>query len=205
MLRSYNRAIIKVHYVLMLRNTTMRDYIYPEMMVHVPLCTVKKPKNVLIVSDDATALEREVARHDGIASKSISAKDVTAALREEADASVEVVLIDTLCDDAAALAHINRILNAEGLVVMKHPSLNDEASNKQLMQILGHYFKIIMPYHTAGETLLLASKSYHPTADIILHRSDMLDGQKYYNCDVHPAAFAMGNDIRKAYLGTIRN
>jgi len=184
----------------------MKDYIYPEMMVHVPLCTVKKPKNVLIVSDNADALTAEVARHDAIASKSVSAADVTAALREEADASVEVVLIDTLTDDAAALAHVNRVLNEEGLVVMKHPDLEDEAANKQLMQVLGNYFKIIMPYHIGnGETLLLASKSYHPTADIILHRTDMLDGQKYYNCDVHPASFATGNDVRKAYLGTIRN
>ena len=184
----------------------MKDYIYPEMMVHVGLCTVKKPQNVLIVSDNANALETEVARHDAIASKTVGANDVTAALREEADASVEVVIIDTLTDDAAALAHVNRVLNAEGLVVMKHPDLEDEAANIQLMQVLGNYFKIIMPFNLGnGETALLASKSYHPTADIILHRSDMLDGQKYYNCDVHPAAFAMGNDVRKAYLGTIRN
>ena len=184
----------------------MRDYIYPEMMVHVGLCTVKKPQNVLIVSDNASALEAEVARHDAIASKTVGATDVTAALREEADASVEMIIVDTLTDDAAALAHVNRVLNQEGLVVMKHPNLEDEAANKQLMQVLGNYFKIIMPFHLGnGETALLASKSYHPTADIILHRTDMLGGQKYYNCDVHPAAFAMGNDVRKAYLGTIRN
>ena len=184
----------------------MRDYIYPEMMVHVGLCTVKKPQNVLIVSNNASALEAEVARHDAIASKTVGATDVTAALREEADASVEMIIVDTLTDDAAALAHVNRVLNEEGLVVMQHPNLEDEAANKQLMQVLGNYFKIIMPFHLGnGETALLASKSYHPTADIILHRTDMLGGQKYYNCDVHPAAFAMGNDVRKAYLGTIRN
>ena len=184
----------------------MRDYIYPEMMVHVPLCTVKKPQNVLIVSDNAEALTAEVARHDAIASKSVSAADVTSALREEEDASVEVIILDTLTDDAAALAHVNRVLNEEGLVVMQHPNLNDEAANIKLMEVLGNYFKIIMPYNLGnGETALLASKSYHPTADIILHRTDMLDGQKYYNCDVHPAAFATGNDVRKAYLGKIRN
>jgi len=184
----------------------MRDYIYPEMMIHVPLCTVKTPKNVLIVSDNAAALEAEVARHTKIASTTVAAADVTAALRDVADASVEVVVLDALTDDAAALAHVNRILNEEGLVVMQHADLEDEAANKQLMQVLGNYFKIIMPFYVGGgKTALLASKSYHPTADIILHRTDMLDGQKYYNCDVHPASFAMGNDVRKAYLGTIRN
>ena len=33
----------------------------------------------------------------------------------------------------------------------------------------------------------------------------MLDGLSYYNCDIHPAAFAMGNYIRKEYLGVIKN
>ena len=184
----------------------MKVFIYPEMMVHVPLCTVKEPKNVLIVSDNAAPFEAEVARHDEVASKAVPAATMLAALRDEADASADVILVDALVDDAAVLAHINRVLNAEGLVVMKHPSLDDEAANKQLMQMMGNYFKIIMPYNVGnGETLLLGSKAYHPTADIILHRADMLDGQQYYNCDIHPAAFATPNYIRKAYLGIIRN
>ncbi len=184
----------------------MREFIYPEMMVHVPLCTAKKPENVLIVSDDAEALEAEVARHDNMSSKTVSASKLMESLRAEDDGSADVVLLDVLTDDAAAIAHVNRILKEDGLVVLKHPSLENEKDNKQLMQVLGNYFKIIMPYYIGnGETLLLASKAYHPTADIILHRTDMLDGQQYYNCDIHPAAFATPNYIRKAYLGTIRN
>jgi spermidine synthase len=184
----------------------MKEFIYPEMMVHVPLCTVKEPKNVLIVSDNATAMEAEVARHDAIASKTVSASNLLESIRNEADGSADVVLVDTLTDDAAVMAHINRVLSEEGLVVLKHPSLDDETANKNLMQIMGNYFKIIMPYNVGnGETLLLGSKAYHPTADIILHRADMLDGQQYYNCDIHPAAFATPNYIRKAYLGIIRN
>lgn len=184
----------------------MKEFIYPEMMVHVPLCTVKKPENVLIVSDDAAALESEVARHSAMKSTTVSASNLLDTLRDQADASADVVLLDVLTDDAAAIAHVNRILSEDGLVVLKHPTLDNESDNKNLMQILGNYFKIIMPYYIGnGETLLLASKAYHPTADIILHRTDMLDGLQYYNCDIHPAAFATPNYIRKAYLGTIRN
>ena len=63
-----------------------------------------------------------------------------------------------------------------------------------------------MPYNLGNAaTSLLVSKEYHPTADVNLHRADMLDGVDYYNCDVHPAAFAMGNYIRKEYLGIIKN
>ena len=79
----------------------MKEFIYPEMMVHVPLCTVKEPKNVLIVSDNAAALEAEVARHDAIASKTVSASKLLESLRNETDGSADVVLVDTLTDDAA--------------------------------------------------------------------------------------------------------
>ena len=183
----------------------MKTFIYPEMMVHVPLCTHKEPKNVLIVSDNAAALEAEVARHEEVASKTVAAANALESLREEGDQSADVILLEGTTD-AAAIAHVNRVLKADGLMVMQHPSLDDEAGNTALMQVLGNYFKIIMPYgFGSGGTLLLASKAYHPTADVILQRADLLEGQQYYNCDIHPAAFARPNYIRKAYLGIIRN
>ena len=181
----------------------MKTFIYPEMMVHVPLCTHKEPNQVLIVSDDAAALEQEAARHLESTATTVAAS--LDALRDAADQSADVILFEGPTD-AAAMAHVSRILKADGLVAMKHPNLDDENANKALMGVLANYFKIIMPYTVGnGETLLLASKEYHPTADFILQRTDLLEGQQYYNCDIHPAAFAMPNYIRKTYLGIIRN
>jgi spermidine synthase len=181
----------------------MKSFIYPEMMVHVPLCTNKDPKNILILSDNAELLIAEVAKHEAMDTTTIGAN--LDALRNVNDANYDVVISEA-GNDAATLAHINRVLKEDGLCVMKHPSLDDVETNKAMMQILGNYFKIIMPYNLGtGETALLASKGYHPTADLILHRADMLDNLSYYNCDVHPAAFAMPNYIRKEYLGVIKN
>lgn len=181
----------------------MREFIYPEMMMHVPLCTHKEPESLLIISANAEPFLRESAKYAEVKSKAIDTK--IDALRDEADKSYDVVACEMELD-AAVIAHISRILNEEGLVVMKHPSLENAVENKRIMQILANYFKIIMPYNLGnGETALLASKAYHPTADVILHRVDMLDGVNYYNCDIHPAAFAMPNYIRKEYLGIIRN
>lgn len=183
----------------------MKPFIYPEMMVHVPLCTHKKPEHVLIVSDDASSIQQEIDRHSGVAATVVAANGALDALRDVADQSCDVVLMEA-DTDAAIVAHISRILKEDGLVVMKHPSLDDEQANKVLMGQLANYFKIIMPYAAGnGETLLLASKAYHPTADVILQRTDLIEGQQYYNCDIHPAAFAMPNYVRKAYLGVIRN
>lgn len=181
----------------------MRDFIYAEMMVHVPMCTSKEAKDVLIVSDDAACLSAEVARHAeanlsvvGCSLEAISSLD---------DASFDVV-ISEMSLDALLAAQFNRVLKKDAQLATVHPSLDDVAANKSLMVILGKYFKIIMPYNLGdGTTALLASKEYHPTADINLQRADMLDGLSYYNCDIHPAAFAMGNYIRKEYLGIIKN
>jgi spermidine synthase len=172
-------------------------------MVHVPLCTNKDPKSVLIVSDNAAGMIAEVQKHEDIVCDVISANmDL---LRDAKDATYDVV-ISEMQSDAAVLAHLNRVLKDDGLLVTTHPSLDNVAENKQMMEILGKYAKIVMPYNLGNcQTALLASKEYHPTADIILHRTDMLDGLEYYNCDVHPAAFAMGNNIRKEYSGIIKN
>ncbi len=181
----------------------MKDFIYNEMMVHTALCTNKNPENVLIISDDASALISEVQKHENISCDVISAN--INILRDAKDEEYDVV-ISELESDAAVLAHYNRVLKEDGLLVTTHEPLDNVESNKAMMQVLGKYTKIIMPFNIGnGQTALLASKEYHPTADIILHRADMLDGLEYYNCDVHPAAFATGNNVRKAYLGIIKN
>jgi len=182
----------------------MKDYRYNEMMVQVPLCTHKEPNNVLIISSEAAPLVAEVQKHiDDISCDVISA-DVNA-LREVKDGAYDVVICE-LGSDAAVLAHINRVLNEKGLLVMPISSLENEDENKTLMSILGKYAKIVMPYQLGNcDMALMASKEYHPTADIILQRADMLDNLEYYNSDIHPAAFAMGNDVRRAYKGIIKN
>ncbi len=181
----------------------MKKFIYNEMMVHVPVCTSKDPQNVLIISDNASDLENEMQKHSEIETKNIKCN--LDALRDEDDNSCDVVICE-MDGDAAVVAHISRILKDDSQLVIKHDSLDEIQNNKVLMQVLGNYFKIIMPYNLGdGSTALLASKEYHPTADIILQRSDMIDGLEYYNCDIHIASFAMPNYIRKEYLGIIKN
>ena len=182
----------------------MQEFIYNEMMVHVPLCTHKEPKNILIISSNAAPLVAEVKKYMEDISCDVISADMNL-LREVKDDAYDVI-ISELSSDAAVLAHVNRALNENGLFVTTHPSLDKLDENKNIMQVLGKYAKIVMPYNLGNcETALLASKEFHPTADIILNRSDLLDGLEYYNCDVHPAAFAMGNNVRKEYLGIIKN
>jgi len=181
----------------------MKDFIYNEMMVHVPLCTHKEPENILIISDDSEKLENEVKKHINIHSKAIKCSLEEISKLEENTYDVVVTQANT---DPLFASQINRVLKEDGIMVTVHPDLEQVEENKALINTLSSYFKIIMPYNLGtGSTALFASKTYHPTADIILQRTDMLDNLDYYNCDVHPAAFAMGNNVRKTYLGMLKN
>jgi spermidine synthase len=184
----------------------MKTFVYPEMMVHVALCTHKLPTRVLLASDNASLLMGELSRYRESGVTQIGSTNLLESFRNSDDKSADVVLLDGTTEDSAIIAHINRVLKEDGLVVLQHLHLDDVQANTNLMEILGNYFKIIMPYHLEdGTTLLLCSKEYHPTADLILQRSDLLEGHSYYNCDVHVASFAMPQYVRKNYLGIIRN
>ena len=181
----------------------MKEFIKNEMMVHIPLCSHKEPKNILIISDNSNKYENEVAKHTKISCVNI--KNSLDALSKLEDDSFDVIISDVSAD-ALMSSQINRILKSDGLLATNHSSLDNIDENKSYMNILSSYFKIIMPYNLGdGSTALLSSKEYHPTADLILQRADMLDDLDYYNCDVHIASFAMGNYIRKEYLGVIKN
>lgn len=181
----------------------MKSFIYSEMMTHVVLCTNKDPKNVLIVSDNAQALEKELEKHHDIAHKVVECD--LEKIKTLNDDSFDVVICE-MEGNLESITQLNRVLKVDGQLVINHPHLDATELNKSLMQTLGYFFKIIMPYNLGnGDTALLASKEYHPTADIILQRADMLDNVYYYNCDIHTAAFAMPNYIRKMYLGSIKN
>ncbi|MDH5465452.1 MAG: spermidine synthase [Thiovulaceae bacterium] len=190
------------------------SYTYNEMLVHTPVCTHKDPKNVLIFSDDQAGIKKENARHSEMNFTVMASKDAVDTVSNTADDAFDIIIFDTIIEgDTAFFAHLNRATTSEALVVFKSNAvLSDTQNVRQLFDNLGTYFKIVMPYTfdadekgTTKATLIFASKFYHPTADFILHRTDLIDGLSYYNCDVHPAVFAQPNDVRVALKGVARN
>ena len=176
------------------RPVLMKTFIYPEMMVHVPMCTHKNPRSVLVSSDEAGLLGAELARYRDVEAVYAPTAQLLNTLRDALDNSADVVILDTQCDDAAVLAHLNRVLKNDGLCVLRHRDLDEVEANTKLMQILGNYFKIIMPY-TASEQPVAQRVPSHRGSDFAAQR--LLEGQSYCNCDIHTAAFAMPQYIRK--------
>ncbi|PHR59066.1 MAG: spermidine synthase [Arcobacter sp.] len=179
-----------------------KEFIYNEMMAHIPVCSHKAPTNLLLISNAPEGIEAELARHAGL---NVTTGTLDAIAKGE-DAAYDIVLIDSSADiSRATYAHLNRIVKEDGLISTLNASLDDETTSKAQLSAIGEYFKVVMPYKAEDKTMILASKSYHPTADVILHRTDLIDGLSYYNCDIHVSCFAMPNYIRKNYRGIIKN
>ena len=211
------------------------EFIYSEMMAHVPICTHKEPKRVLILSSSYIGVAREVLRHKEInldliekdeklidifkqyfpnicdfsdERLNIVIDDEKEFVSDAKEKTYDIVLVNKKSVDKTFYAHISRILKDDGLVVAVGSSWQkDFSSNKEIMKVLGESFKIVMPYRfenylNCNYNLILGSKFYHPTADIILQRADLIDDLKYYNSDIHKASFTLPEYIKKE-LGSL--
>lgn len=174
------------------------ETICAEMLVHVPMCTHQDPKKILVISSE-TQISTELARYDEISYEVIS-QNFLQELEKKQDESFDLVIVyadETV--DTVFVAQINRVLNAKGLFVCK------TNVKKELMMACTHLFGIVMPYKytktKSFDEVVLASKLYHPTADILLQRSDLLEGVSYYNTEVHLGSFALPNFERKELAG----
>src|SRR3989338_9911719 len=94
----------------------MKTFIYPEMMTHVAMCTHKNPRTVMVLSTQSDLLKTEMARYREAESVYVDTNNLLNGLREQADKSIDVLLLDTLSDDSAVFAHANRILKEDALM-----------------------------------------------------------------------------------------
>lgn len=180
----------------------MKEFVYPEMLVHVPLCTHKEPKKVVLISSSPEPVVSQINKYSHSECTVLNSFEALDTLEND---SVDVLIIDSN-DLSFSINEVERVLNQHAIVAMPYNQLDDTDACSAFFTSLSFYFDILMPYRLEdGSTLLLASKLYHPTADIILDRSDLIDGANYYNSEIHLASFAMPNYLRKTYLGVFKN
>ncbi len=173
------------------------NFIFDEMMVHIPVCTHKEPSKVLVIGGASDALKNEMAKH------SVEAEfgDMSL-LTSKNDQEYDIIILLEDQADVTLMANINRILNKDGIVVQTTANFDDDAQKiKSDLNLYGESFWIAMPFHFGNQTALLASKKYHPTADINLQRSDLLDDLSYYSTEIHHAAFTFPAYIHKELTG----
>lgn len=170
---------------------------FNEMMVHTPLCTHKEAQNVLIIGSSSEALKKEASKHSG----NIEFGDLSI-LTSKDEKNIDVMIFTDVNIDEMLLANIQRVLKDDGLISFSTENFSkDETKLKADLELVGQNFWIAMPFRFGHETAVLASKKYHPTADIILQRSDLLNDLEYYSTEIHHASFVFPAAQHKALTG----
>ena len=191
-------------------------FIKDEMLSHIPLCTHADPRKVLIVGG-CEKLVAEVQKHKAI-EEIVELSEAEASKKigdlDENKFDVVIVASENFTSDRVFWGLLNRTLTAQGVVsTMSSRLLTQEDEAKAELETIGELFKIVMPYryeasaHGTGlscRNLLLASHTYHPTADINLQRADLTDGFNYYNSDIAIGTFHLPTVTRKQFLGLIK-
>jgi len=172
---------------------------FNEMMVHLPLCTHKEASNVLIIGTNNEDMKNQAAKHNKVSN--IEFGDVSL-LTSKNEKNIDVVILTDVKIDELLLANIERILNVDGLIAFASESFSKD--KEQLfadLELVGTKFWIAMPFKFGHNTSILASKRYHPTADINLQRADLLDGLDYYSAELQLASFVFPAAEHRALTG----
>ncbi len=174
------------------------NYAFNEMMVHVPLCSHKEPKNILVVGNIDEDFKNELGKHS---LENVEYGD-SSIITSKDEKNIDIILVTDSNVSAELLANIDRILKDDGILSFKSTSYSQNNENlANDLTLVGSKFWIAMPFKFGHTTSILASKKYHPTADIILQVSDLLDDLNYYSTEVHDASFVFPANIHRALTG----
>jgi spermidine synthase len=170
-----------------------KNIIHNEMMIHIAMNTHHNGQSVLVVGLKDDNFEKEIAKYDA----KVTYSDIL-----NIDEKFDVIIYNN--DDLSdlALASIQKALEPkEGVMVCvsERFKVNSDKLISDLTNI-GKNFWICMPFRFGHTMAILSSKKFHPQADIILDRSDFIDGQ-YYNTQLHNACFVHPSYVTKALTG----
>ncbi|MBP6714875.1 MAG: spermidine synthase [Aliarcobacter sp.] len=172
---------------------------FNEMMVHLPLCTHKEATKVLIVGSNNEDMKAQAAKHNKVSN--IEFGD-TSIITSKSEKNIDVIILTDVKIDELLLANISLILKEDGLIAFPSKAFSrDEDQLFADLKLVGSKFWIAMPFKFGHNTSILASRRYHPTADLNLQRADLLDGLNYYSAEIHNASFVFPAAEHRALTG----
>ncbi len=165
-----------------------------EMMVHVPLCSHKDINKVLVVGEVSQDFKDELNKH----------KVNTTFLADiNTEEIFDIILYMKKSPDELEMANVERCLESErGIFCARGSFVFKELEKvKEELTTIGKNFWICMPYSFNHNTLIFASKKYHPQAEIILQKSDLLPNCEYYTSEMQNSSFVHPAYITKEITG----
>ncbi len=188
-------------------------FIRDEMLVHIPVCTHADPKRILVIGG-CDNIRNELAKYsifEEIVHLDAEGAVISLGALGAKNFDVAIVADERFGSDREFWIELTKLLDAKGLVSapMSNLILAQEQAEAEL-KTLGAIYRIVMPYRYEREGdlvssyMVLASRFYHPTADLNLQRADLTDGFRYYNSDIAVAAFQTPTFVDRRYLGIIK-
>ena len=176
-------------------NCENKNFAYDEMMVHVPLCSHKDINKILVVGDISSDFKEELNKHE--------CKDVTFSDALNVEGQFDIILYNNGVPSKLEMAAVERCIEPKkGIFVSKASFIyKDIEVSKHELATIGKNFWISMPFSFGHNTLIFASKKYHPQAEIVLQISDLLEDCNYYNTELQNAVFVHPTHITKAITG----
>ena len=172
---------------------------FNEMMVHLPLCTHKEATKVLIVGSNNEDMKAQAAKHNKVSD--IEFGD-TSIITSKSEKNIDVIILTDVKIDELLLANISLILKEDGLIAFPSKAFSrDEDQLFADLKLVGSKFWIAVPFKFGHTTSILASRRYHPTADLNLQRADLLDDLNYYSAEIHNASFVFPAAEHRALTG----
>ena len=172
---------------------------FNEMMVHVPLCTHKLASNVLIIGTADEDMKNQAAKHNKTSNIEFGDLSVLTSKNEK---NIDVIIFTDVKLDELLLANVERILKNDGLIAFATKAFSKDKDELIAdLQLVGTKYWIAMPFRFGHNTSIIASKNYHPTADLNLQRADLLDDLNYYSAEIHNASFVFPAAEHKALTG----
>ena len=183
--------------------TEKDEFIYHEMMVHVPMAVHPNVKNVLVIG----------AGDGGVVRVNIKYQDGLRYVRGCED-KYDLIIVDSTDPFGPGeglftkefYGNCFRALKEDGIVVNQHesPYYSDDAlamqrAHKRIVQSfdISRVYQAHIPTYPSGHWLFgFSSKKYHPVKDIDEERWNSLGIQtKYYNTNLHKGAFYLPNYV----------
>jgi spermidine synthase len=172
---------------------------FNEMMVHIPLCTHKEASNVLIIGTADEDMKNQADKHSKVSNIEFGEVSLLTSKNQK---DIDVIILTDVKIDELLLANIERILKDDGLIAFASKAFSrDEEQLFADLKLAGTKFWIAMPFKFGHNTSIIASKRYHPTADINLQRADLLDGLDYYSAEIQLASFVFPAAEHRALTG----
>ncbi|WP_104710538.1 spermine/spermidine synthase domain-containing protein [Helicobacter felis] len=207
-------------------------FIQSELLAHVSACVHPNPKRALITGGFDTQIAFELLKHedmhvDFVQEDRAMLENLHTFLPQfqETKTHARFKLYDRILDldlqpydiiislstlNAHQVDGLQRMLAPRGFMVSVAPSpLLEQGAFKDTLKDLQTCAQILMPFNTpyapTPQIYLFISKHYHPLADMLLQKIDMLDGLRYYNAEIHHAAFAQPQWLKGACARLLKN